>query len=98
VQIWAFKPANHPKLSNMILNQSAISFWGTLCSDIRIVVNLGKGKQPRNLNGENPPPAPSPQQALLNCSFGREWDEQHCWFAGFLMEPKARKVGLFVIS
>ncbi|CAL1169324.1 unnamed protein product [Cladocopium goreaui] len=27
-------------------------------------------------------------QALLNCSFGREWDEQHCWFAGFLMEPK----------
>ncbi|CAE7749007.1 SETD4 [Symbiodinium pilosum] len=27
-------------------------------------------------------------QALLNCSFGREWDEQHCWFAGFMMEPK----------
>ncbi|CAJ1396325.1 unnamed protein product [Effrenium voratum] len=27
-------------------------------------------------------------QALLNCSFGRDWDEQHCWFAGFLMEPK----------
>ncbi|CAK9055997.1 unnamed protein product [Durusdinium trenchii] len=27
-------------------------------------------------------------QALLNCSFGRDWDEQHCWFAGFLMQPK----------
>eukprot|EP00439_Symbiodinium_sp_Y106_P059752 s503_g8.t1 len=27
-------------------------------------------------------------QALLNCSFGREWDEQHCWFAGFMMEPR----------
>jgi len=27
-------------------------------------------------------------QALLNCSVGREWDEQHCWFAGFLLEPK----------
>lgn len=27
-------------------------------------------------------------QALLNCSFGRDWDEQHCWFAGFLLEPK----------
>eukprot|EP00933_Yihiella_yeosuensis_P011364 TRINITY_DN11861_c0_g5_i1.p1 TRINITY_DN11861_c0_g5~~TRINITY_DN11861_c0_g5_i1.p1 ORF type:complete len:521 (+),score=87.82 TRINITY_DN11861_c0_g5_i1:36-1565(+) len=27
-------------------------------------------------------------QALLNCSFGRDWDEQHCWFAGFMLEPK----------
>jgi len=27
-------------------------------------------------------------QALLNCSVGRDWDEQHCWFAGFLLEPK----------
>jgi len=27
-------------------------------------------------------------QALLNCSFGREWDEQHCWFGGFVLEPK----------
>jgi hypothetical protein len=27
-------------------------------------------------------------QALLNCSFGREWDEQHCWFAGFRLEPQ----------
>jgi len=27
-------------------------------------------------------------QALLNCSAGRDWDEQHCWFAGFLLEPK----------
>lgn len=26
-------------------------------------------------------------QALLNCSAGRSWDEQHCWFAGFLLEP-----------
>merc|ERR1712187_839114 len=23
-----------------------------------------------------------------NCSIGREWDEQHCWFAGFLLKPK----------
>lgn len=29
-------------------------------------------------------------EALLNCSFGRDWDEQHCWFAGFLLEPKVR--------
>lgn len=27
-------------------------------------------------------------QALLNCSVGRDWDEQHCWFAGHLLEPK----------
>lgn len=27
-------------------------------------------------------------QALLNCSFGRPWDEQHCWFAGFRLEPQ----------
>jgi len=27
-------------------------------------------------------------QALLNCSFGRDWDEQHCWFANFVLEPK----------
>lgn len=27
-------------------------------------------------------------QALLNCSCGRPWDEQHCWFAGFYLEPK----------
>lgn len=27
-------------------------------------------------------------QALLNCSAGRDYDEQHCWFAGFLLEPK----------
>lgn len=27
-------------------------------------------------------------QALLNCSFGRDWDEQHCWFAGYLVNPK----------
>jgi len=27
-------------------------------------------------------------QALLNCSAGREWDEQHCWFTGFLLEPR----------
>jgi len=27
-------------------------------------------------------------QSLLNCSAGRAWDEQHCWFAGFLLEPK----------
>eukprot|EP00747_Dinoflagellata_sp_TGD_P061978 gnl/TRDRNA2_/TRDRNA2_152767_c0_seq1.p1 gnl/TRDRNA2_/TRDRNA2_152767_c0~~gnl/TRDRNA2_/TRDRNA2_152767_c0_seq1.p1 ORF type:complete len:240 (+),score=39.84 gnl/TRDRNA2_/TRDRNA2_152767_c0_seq1:134-853(+) len=27
-------------------------------------------------------------QALINCSFGRDWDEQHCWFAGFVLEPK----------
>jgi len=26
-------------------------------------------------------------QALLNCSAGRSWDEQHCWFAGFLLNP-----------
>lgn len=30
------------------------------------------------------------REALLNCSFGRDWDEQHCWFAGFFLEPKAR--------
>ncbi|CAE8639947.1 unnamed protein product [Polarella glacialis] len=27
-------------------------------------------------------------QALLNCSCGRDWDEQHCWFAGFMLEPQ----------
>lgn len=27
-------------------------------------------------------------QALLNCSAGRDWDEQHCWFAGFLLKPR----------
>jgi len=27
-------------------------------------------------------------QALLNCSAGRSWDEQHCWFAGFLLKPQ----------
>jgi len=27
-------------------------------------------------------------QALLNCSVGREWDEQHCWFAHFKLDPK----------
>jgi len=27
-------------------------------------------------------------QALLNCSAGRSWDEQHCWFAGFLLNPQ----------
>lgn len=27
-------------------------------------------------------------QALINCSTGRDWDEQHCWFAGFLVEPR----------
>eukprot|EP00927_Polykrikos_kofoidii_P021603 TRINITY_DN20397_c0_g1_i1.p1 TRINITY_DN20397_c0_g1~~TRINITY_DN20397_c0_g1_i1.p1 ORF type:complete len:576 (-),score=100.80 TRINITY_DN20397_c0_g1_i1:185-1747(-) len=27
-------------------------------------------------------------QALINCSAGREWDEQHCWFAGFLLQPR----------
>lgn len=27
-------------------------------------------------------------QALLNCSAGRDWDEQHCWFVGFLLEPQ----------
>lgn len=27
-------------------------------------------------------------QASLNCSVGRDWDEQHCWFAGFLLNPK----------
>jgi hypothetical protein len=26
-------------------------------------------------------------QSLLNCSVGREWDEQHCWFAGHRLEP-----------
>lgn len=27
-------------------------------------------------------------QSLLNCSVGRDWDEQHCWFAGFLLNPR----------
>jgi len=27
-------------------------------------------------------------QSLLNCSVGREWDEQHCWFTHFLLSPK----------
>jgi len=27
-------------------------------------------------------------QSLINCSAGRDWDEQHCWFTGFLLEPK----------
>jgi len=27
-------------------------------------------------------------QSLLNCSVGRDWDEQHCWFAGFMLEPR----------
>lgn len=27
-------------------------------------------------------------QSLLNCSAGRDWDEQHCWFAGFHLSPR----------
>lgn len=27
-------------------------------------------------------------QARMNCSFGRDADSQHCWFASFLLEPR----------
>lgn len=30
--------------------------------------------------------------ALINCSSGRSWDEQHCWFAGHLI--KSRRLAL----
>lgn len=30
--------------------------------------------------------------ALVNCSAGRAWDEQHCWFAGHLI--KSRELAL----
>eukprot|EP00921_Rhytidocystis_pertsovi_P015122 GHVQ01024176.1.p3 GENE.GHVQ01024176.1~~GHVQ01024176.1.p3 ORF type:complete len:148 (+),score=12.13 GHVQ01024176.1:1975-2418(+) len=28
------------------------------------------------------------KDALINCSAGRPWDEQHCWFAGHIIKSK----------